>query len=95
MPVGEAERSENVTDGTADMNANRKSDGLIVPAKRANKAGTPVAEPAEERGSPKGNALTEGFAPDTVPVNAKDHCESCGTVEMDNISTAIPEGGAV
>ena len=46
------ERSENVSDGTADMNAKRESDGPIVPAKRANKAGTPVAEFVEERGSP-------------------------------------------
>ncbi len=50
------ERSENVSDGNADMNANRKSDDSIVPAKRANKTRTLAAEPAEERGSPKGNA---------------------------------------
>ncbi len=61
------ERSENVSDGTADMNANRKSDDSIVLAKRANKAGTPVAESAEERGSPKGNAVRHALAPDTVP----------------------------
>ncbi len=53
-----AERSENVSDGNADMHADRKSDGPIVPAKRANKAGTPGAESVEERGSPKGNAWT-------------------------------------
>ncbi len=38
------------------MNVNRKSDDPIVPAKRANKTRTLAAEPAEERGSPKGNA---------------------------------------
>ena len=31
-----AERSENVSDGKADMNARRKSDGSVVPAKPAN-----------------------------------------------------------
>ncbi len=50
------ERSANVSDGDADMNDNRISDESIVPAKRANKAGIPVAESAEERGLPKGNA---------------------------------------
>ena len=39
------------------MHANRKSDGPIVPAKRANKPGTPGTESAEERGSPKGKGL--------------------------------------
>jgi hypothetical protein len=37
------------------MNAKRKSDDPIVPAKRANKTRTLAAELAEERGSPKGN----------------------------------------
>ena len=51
------ERSENVTDGNADKNANRKSDESVVPAKSANKgvAETP-AEPMEERDSTKRNA---------------------------------------
>ena len=37
------------------MNADRKSDDSIVPAKRANKTRTLVAELVEERESPKGN----------------------------------------
>ena len=53
-------RPENASGGTAGMNAHRKSDGPILPAKRANKAGTPVAEFVEERGSPKGNAASIG-----------------------------------
>jgi hypothetical protein len=61
------ERSANVSDGKADMNAHRKSDDLVVPAKRANKAGTPVAESAEERRSPEGNATQLELLPDTVP----------------------------
>jgi RNA-directed DNA polymerase len=51
------ERSENVSDGTADMNANRKSDESVIPATPANNgaAETP-AESAEERDSAKRNA---------------------------------------
>ncbi len=66
----EVERSENVTDGTSGMNGNRKSDNPILPAKRANKAGIPVAESAEERGLPKGNAPCHKTALDTEPDNA-------------------------
>ena len=51
------ERSENVSDGTADMNANRKSDESVVPATSANNgAAEAPAESAEERGSAKRNA---------------------------------------
>ena len=51
------ERSENVTDGNADMNADRKSDESVVPAKSANNGTTDVpAESAEERDSTKRNA---------------------------------------
>ena len=55
MFTSRAERSENVSDGDADTNANRKSDDPIVPTKRANKTRTLAAELVEERGSPKGN----------------------------------------
>ena len=65
------ERSEKATGHTSDMYASGKSDGPIVPAKRANKAGTPVAESVEERGSPKGNAACHLLAPDTVPGPAR------------------------
>ena len=51
-PMG---RSEKAVGRTADMHAAEESDDLVVPAKRANKAGTPVAESVEERGSTKGN----------------------------------------
>ncbi len=59
MLVREAKQSENVSDGTADTNADRKPDGPIVPAKQANKAGTPVAESVEERGSLEGDHSRE------------------------------------
>ena len=50
------ERSANLSEGTADMNADGKSDESIVPAKLANNGGTePSTEPVEERGSTKRN----------------------------------------
>ena len=57
MITAEVERSENVSDGNADMNANRKSDESVVPATPANNgAAEAPAEPAEERDSAKRNA---------------------------------------
>ena len=53
-PMG---RSEKATSRTADTHAAEESDDLVVPTKRANKAGTPAAESVEERGSTKGNRL--------------------------------------
>jgi hypothetical protein len=50
------------------MYGSRESDGLIVPVKRANKAGVKaVAESVEGRGSTKGNVAPTLLAPDTVP----------------------------
>ncbi len=57
VPCGEVSsrgRLEKATSRTADMHVTEESDGLIVPAKRANKTGTPAAE---GRGSTKGNVL--------------------------------------
>jgi hypothetical protein len=42
---------------TADVDVFGESHGPIVPEKRANKAGTPVAESVEGRGPTKGNAI--------------------------------------
>ena len=67
----EKERSANASGGTADTYAIGKSDGPIVPAKRTNKTGTPVAESVEERGSPKGNAVRDLLAPDAAPGSAR------------------------
>ena len=50
-------RSENVTDDTAEMNADRESDGSIVPAKPTNKSAAEApAESVEERDPTKRNA---------------------------------------
>ncbi len=50
-------RSANLTEGTAGMHADGKSDGSIIPTTRANKAATAVAESVEERESPKGTVV--------------------------------------
>ena len=54
LPMG---RSGKATSRTADMHAAEESDGLVVPAKRANNTGTPAAERVEGRGSAKGNGI--------------------------------------
>jgi hypothetical protein len=64
------ERSVNVSDGNADMDAGGKSDDFIVPTKWANKTGTPAAEFAEERKSPKGSNVIVIVVPDSV----SDYC---------------------
>ncbi len=52
------ERSDNVSDGNADMNANRKSDESVLPSTSANNdADEAFAESTEERDSAKRNAL--------------------------------------
>ena len=51
------ERSANLTEGTADMNADGQSDDFVLPATQANKAGTSAAEFAEGRRSPKGSVI--------------------------------------
>jgi hypothetical protein len=61
------ERSANLTEGTADMNADGKSDDFVLPAKQANKAETLVAELVEGRRSPKGSAGEFVCIPDTEP----------------------------
>ena len=60
MPTldGGVGRSKKAKGRNVDMDVCGESDGLVVPTKRANKAGAYalVAESAEERGSTKGNA---------------------------------------
>ena len=76
------------------MYARGKSDGPVVPTKRANKTGTPAAESVEERGSPKGNAASHVIAPDTVP--GLQGIVRAATAGRDLIIlTVVPKGGAV
>ena len=66
-PDGGVGRSEKAESRKFDMHVSGKSDGLIVPTKRANKTDThrgmgpcvPAAEPVEGRGSIKGNAAPQ------------------------------------
>jgi hypothetical protein len=52
---GTVERSANVADGNADMNANRKSDECVLPSTSANNdAAEAFAESIEERDSASG-----------------------------------------
>ncbi len=78
----ESERSENVTDGNADVYTDGKSDDSIVPAKRVNKTRTLAAELVEERGSPKGNVARHVLAPDTAPGVARSRRARLRLVEM-------------
>ena len=50
-------RPANLTEGTAGMYADGKSDDFVVLSTRANKAATAVAESVEERESPKGTVV--------------------------------------
>ncbi len=63
-------RLVNVTEATANMYADGKSDDFIVPSTRANKAATAVAESVEERRSPKRSHVGLVVAPDTEPESA-------------------------
>jgi RNA-directed DNA polymerase len=75
-PDGGGERSEKAASPTSGMHASGESDGPVVPTKRANKAGQPAAaEPAEGRGSTKGNVLAVGRAPDAEPGQRVDRLE--------------------
>ncbi len=73
-PYSGGERSAKAIGRTADMHVTRESDGLVVPRKRANKAGRTMhrmvpaaAESVEERGPTKGNATRTLLAPDKEP----------------------------
>ena len=69
-PDGGGGRSDKALCRTADMHVSRESDGLIVPEKRANKAGLKAAESVEGRGSTKGNDMQVLLAADSEPRKA-------------------------
>lgn len=75
-PDGDAGRSEKAQRLKSDMHVSGKSDDLVVPSKRANKAGQPAAaESVEGRGSTKGNDLAAGRVPDSEPEGRVDRLE--------------------
>lgn len=75
-PDGGVGRSGKVDDREPDMHVSGKSDKLVVPTKRANKAGQQaVEEPVEGRRLTKGNVLAVGRVPDTEPEGRVDRLE--------------------
>jgi len=70
-PDGGGGRSEKAYGRALGMHASRESDGLVILAKRTNKAERSVAEPVEERGSTKGNDLRTRHVPDTGPAKRR------------------------
>lgn len=66
-PDGGEERSEKATGRTSDVHVAGKSDGFIVPAKRANNAGRPAAESVEGRDPANENVDQTLLAPDAAP----------------------------
>jgi hypothetical protein len=80
------ERSENASGGTADMYAAGKSDNLVVPTKRTNKARTLAAEFVEGRELPKRSDVPFMIAPDSEPDQAIQH-EPTSTAGNDSIVT--------
>ncbi len=73
---GGEERPEKGNSSTSGMHAVGESDDLVVPAKRANKAGpSAAAESVEGRGSTKGNVLADGRIPDSEPGECVDRLE--------------------
>ena len=75
--------------------ATEESDGLILPANRANKTGTPAAEHVEGRGSAKGNEIPMATRRTLYRVP----CGVCGdrVRKVSRVATDrhIPEVGAV
>jgi len=63
----ETDRSEKARCHNADMHVAGESDGSIVPEKRTDKAGTPVADSVEERGPPEGMLCGFALILDTEP----------------------------
>jgi len=71
--VGRSEKAESLKSG---MYVSGNSHNLVVPTKRANKAGQQAAaESVEERGLTKGNDLVVGRVPDSVPDKRVDRLE--------------------
>ncbi len=70
-----------------DMHADRESDVSIVPAKRANKVGTPMAESVEEREAPKGNAGSGNL---TRTGHRAGHMRGIGGASVRQVKDSLP-----
>jgi len=67
VPAEVAGRSANLSEGTADMNADGKSDSFVVPTTQANKVATVTAELDKGRRLPKERGIAVADVPDTEP----------------------------
>ena len=88
----EVDRSEKARGHNPDMHVIGESDGSIVPEKRANKTGTPVAELVEERGPPKGKVVQYAFVPVSAPDNTNPSVRTSMASKGGNISTVEVQG---
>ena len=94
QPATEGGRPEKATSRTSGVHVLGESDDLVVPTKRANKAGSQaVAESVEGRRSAKGNVLAVGRVPDTEPDQRVDRLE--GVRQAVHACTSSPKVRAV
>ena len=80
---------------TSTMHAVEESDDFVVPSKRVNNAGTPVAEPVEERGSTKGNVAQEATDRTQSRNSVTSSLSGVRLVRLLRQPTVTPEVGAV
>ena len=88
-----ADRSEKARGHKSDAHVAGESDGSIVPEKRANKTGTPVAESAEERGPPEGKVVQNAFVPVTAPGNTSIAAYCTTAARKDGNISTVPSRG--
>ena len=87
-----ADRSEKTRCHTSDAHVAGESDGFIVPEKRANKTGTPVAESVEGRGPPEGHVVQYAFVPVSVPGHTNLSARMTTARRDGNILTVTSQG---
>jgi hypothetical protein len=77
------------------MHTVEESDDFVVPSKRVNNAGTPVAEPVEERGSTKGNVAQQATDRTQSRNSVTSSLSGVRLVRLLRQPTVTPEVGAV
>ncbi len=94
-PDGGGGRPEKAARRTSGMYETGESDGLIVPTKRANKAGKPAAESVEGRGSTKGNARQKATRRTQGRTSVSIGLKGVRKAAQTRGSPSLPEVGAV
>ena len=89
----EADRSEKARSHKSDAHVAGESDGSIVPGKRANKTGTPVAESVEGREPPEGNVVRYALVPVTVPGTTSVSAHRTTTARTGGNVSTVPSQG--